>query len=112
MEHSPLAGFSSTGGPDEIRAPEPPELPDQPFSVTVVLGERFACPFVTYRPEMALRYALPLPMFEADSTTEVRGWRTATAFEMYFPLIALRARPPELFPRAMGPPWSVKRAGR
>lgn len=109
---SPLVGTGSAGGADETWVPNHQRFPDQPFSVTVVLGERFACPFVTYRPEMALRYALALPLFEPDSTTEVRGWRAAAAFEMYFPLIALRARPPELFPRAMGPPWSVKQAGR
>lgn len=59
-----------------------PRAADHPFSVTVVLGERWACPFVTYRPLIALRYAFPEPLFEPDSTTDVRGERAAAALDI------------------------------
>jgi hypothetical protein len=77
-------------------------LLDQPLSVTVVFGDRWAVPFVTYRPLMAERYALPDPPLRPDaSTTLVRGCLAADALEMYLPEIALRARPPELRPLAI-----------
>jgi hypothetical protein len=44
------------------RTPPPQQVPAaattrQPFSVTVVFGDRWAVPFVTYRPVIAERYA-------------------------------------------------------
>lgn len=55
---------------------------DQFRSVTLVLGCRAAAADVMNRPEIALRWCVPLERFAPLSVTLVRGCRAAAALEM------------------------------